>query len=72
MWGTRRGASTGISCLQVDPLLAYLESHFAIHHVEPFLLIQVQVQGRPTWEEVRVLHDEQAAGGFIGRHLEEN
>ena len=58
--------------MQVDPLLAYLKDHFAFHYVEPFLLTQVQVEGRATWEEVRVLHDEQAAGGFTGGHLEEN
>jgi hypothetical protein len=56
----------------MNPLLAYLEGHFAFHHVEPFLLIQVQVKRRPAWEEMGVLHDEQAARGFGGGYLEEN
>jgi hypothetical protein len=58
--------------MQVDPLLAYLEDRFAFHHVEPFLLAQVEVEGRATWKEVGVLDDEQAAGGFAGGHLEED
>jgi hypothetical protein len=56
----------------MNPLLAHLESHLPFHHIEPFLLIQVQVEGRPTWEEVGVLHDEESAVGFTGGHLEQN
>jgi hypothetical protein len=58
--------------MQMDPLLAYLEDHFPFHYIEPFLLIQVQVEGRATWQEVGVLYDEQAAGGFTGGHLEKD
>ncbi len=58
--------------MQVDSLLADLEDHFSFHHVEPFLLAQVQMEGWATRKEVRVLYDEQAAGGFTGGHLKEN
>jgi hypothetical protein len=34
--------------MQMDPLLANLKGHFPFHHVGPFLLVQVQGQGRPT------------------------
>jgi hypothetical protein len=58
--------------MQLDPLVAHLEGHFSFHHVEPFFLIQVEMQRRSTRKEMGVLHNEEAAGGFTGRHLEEN
>jgi len=58
--------------MQLDSLLAYLEGHFPLHRVEPFFLVQVQMQRRSTWKEMGVFHDEEAAGGFTGGHLKEN
>ena len=62
----------GVSRSQVQPLLAYLEDHLPLDNVEPFLLVQVKVQRRPTRQKMCVLHDEEAAGRPAGRHFEEN
>jgi hypothetical protein len=56
--------------MQVQPLLAQLKGHLSLHHVEPFVLIQVQVQGRAARPQMRVLHNEQPAAGFIGSHFD--
>jgi hypothetical protein len=56
----------------MDPLLTDLEGHFPFHYVEPLLLTKVEVERRATREEVGVLHDEDAAGGFTGGDLEED
>lgn len=60
----------GFAGAQLNPLLTYLEDHFPLHDVEPFLLVEMQVEGRPTRKEMRVLYDEEACGSLAGRHLE--
>ncbi len=58
--------------VQLQPLLAHLKNQLPIHHVEPFLLMQVEVQRRSARQQMCVLHHEEAAGGFAGWHFEEN
>jgi hypothetical protein len=40
------GSQHGLAATQMHPLLAHLEGDFTLHHVEPFFLIEVQVEGR--------------------------
>ncbi len=67
--GTRRGPRTD-SRMQVQSLLAYLKSHLAFHHVEPLVLIEVQVQRRTAGKQMRMLHNEKAAAGFARGDLD--
>ena len=57
--------------MKVQPLLANLKRHFPFHDVEPFLLIQVQVQRRATRQEMLVLDDEESASRLTGGDFEE-
>jgi hypothetical protein len=47
-----------------------LKKDFALDHIEPFLLMEVQVKRRPTLYQVGVFDEEQASGCFSGRNLE--
>jgi hypothetical protein len=48
--------------MQLEPLLAYLKGHFPLHDVEPFLLIQVQMQRRSPRKVMGLLHDSGEVG----------
>ena len=56
--------------MQVQPLLAELKGHLSLHHVEPLVLIQVQMQGRSTRQQMRMLRNEEPAAGFAGGHFD--
>jgi hypothetical protein len=56
--------------MQVQSLLAQLKGHLSLHHVKPFVLIQVQVQGRPTRQQMRMLRNEEPAAAFAGGHFD--
>jgi hypothetical protein len=71
--GVRNAARTqdGFSRVQVQPLFAHLEGHFPLHHIEPFLLVEVHVQVRPARHHMLVFHEEERTAGFAAAHLEE-
>ena len=70
--GQKARPQHGFSRMQLQPLIAYLKGHFSLDHVEPFLLFQVEMQGRSAWDGEDFLHDEEAARGLARGHLEEN
>jgi len=51
----------GFARTQIHPPLTHLESHLPFHHIEPFLLIEMQVKRRAAGQEMRVLNDKEAA-----------
>jgi hypothetical protein len=60
----------GFARTQIYSLLTHLEYHFPFQHIEPFLLIEMQVKRRAAGLEMLVLNDKEAAVGVTARHFE--
>ncbi len=58
----------------MQPLAAFtnLKENLALNNVEPFFLLQVEMQGWSALDEVGVFNDEHAIAGFAGQDLEED
>ena len=58
--------------MQQLALVAYLEKHRALHDIEPFILMQVEVHRRTTLEEILVFNREERAVCVAGCNLEKD
>src|SRR5580658_2181790 len=65
-------AENRISGAQFLAAVADLEEHFALDNVEPFLLVEMQVQRRAAFHQVDVLDEEQTAARIARNNLEED
>ena len=56
--------------MEMQPLVTDLESDLAFDHVEPLLLVEVEVQVRAAGLHLLVLHEEEPASGFSAGDFE--
>jgi len=69
--GNAARGEDGLAGAEPQAMIADLEAHFAFHHVEPFFLRQVQMQGRSrVGHEIGVLDDEEVTGSVGGDDFE--
>src|SRR5208282_5611034 len=54
------------------PAVANLKDHLALYHVEPFILVKVEMKRWAPLHQVGVLDNEQTATCVARRHLEQN
>lgn len=65
------GRKNGLSGAEMFAVVSDLKKDLAPYHVEPLLLMGVQVKRWTTFHQVGVFNDEQAPACFAGRDLEE-